>query len=410
MLRCVALTAILVSLLSPVTSAVEPGSTEHQDIIAAVGVAVATQHFASAVQNHKNSLIKDSELLQSEDYPKIMSEIKASYRLDDQQAIDLVQPLLATFGVNGVLDAIESQNPGCHGEAHVVGRAAVRYTSNLTDLAQACGLRCHTGCFHGVALGLVVDQAGVDKDATDVTGVLTTKMSNAFRALCNDSTIIDTVGAGECLHAVGHTAAMMADEVDYEKALSICMTAYEGTPVFQHYCGTGAFMQITPEPPTACESTALPGACYMYSWRPFFRQMWHGMNYIEELTVLGIQQKEYCISKPPTAVHKAGCIYGLASHLAETVVMHDRSRVETRIKNGKKVFNELCGGLEGELLAACVEGYLLRNMKYFPKGAADEICSQWSLSWSYTREMCMEAAQLTQYSFDRNVERYVMQL
>jgi hypothetical protein len=66
--------------------------------------------------------------------------------------------------------------------------------------------------------------------------------------------------------------------------------------------------------------------------------------------------------------------------------------------------------VQGELLAACVEGYLLRNMKYFPKDAADEICSQWSLSWSYTREMCMEAAQLTQYSFDRNVERYVMQL
>jgi len=65
---------------------------------------------------------------------------------------------------------------------------------------------------------------------------------------------------------------------------------------------------------------------------------------------------------------------------------------------------------QGELLAACVEGFLLRNMKYYPKGTADAICSQWNPNWkSYTAEMCRGAAALTQYSFDRPVERYVVQ-
>lgn len=57
-----------------------------------------------------------------------------------------------------------------------------------------------------------------------------------------------------------------------------------------------------------------------------------------------------------------------------------------------------------------MEGFLLRNRKYYPEGAAERICSNWSPSWtSYTRDMCREAAALEMYSPDRNVERYVVQ-
>eukprot|EP00873_Tetraselmis_striata_P025559 jgi/Tetstr1/445823/TSEL_033464.t1 len=331
------------------------------------------------------------------------------YVAAEEDALQSNADLIAQFGVDGVMDAIEESDPGCHGQAHLVGRAAVRITTNVTHLVQACGLRCHTGCFHGVALGLVVDQAMGGEEGQQQE--LAERAGGAFQALCNDSSIVDAVGVGECLHAAGHTAAMIAGEVQSGDPADICMAAYAGAPRMQHYCGTGSFMQVFQhgaEP--GCGATRLPGACYMYSWRAFFHKLRHGADYIEEVVILAIQQREYCEALRRDDAHRAGCIYGLAAHVGERLIMHDHGPEKLRVAAGKRAFQRVCWDLKGELLAACVEGFLLRNMKYYPKGTADAICSQWNPNWkSYTAEMCRRAAALTQYSFDRPVERYVVQ-
>ena len=63
---------------------------------------------------------------------------------------------------------------------------------------------------------------------------------------------------------------------------------------------------------------------------------------------------------------------------------------------------------KGEYLAACVEGFLLRNNKYYPKGAADAICNAVSEESDYSRKDCMNASNLTQYDMARSVARYVV--
>jgi hypothetical protein len=60
--------------------------------------------------------------------------------------------------LTGVLDALEyvvekEGRGGCHEDSHLVGRAAVRVSLNLTELAQACELRCRSGCMHGIMIG-----------------------------------------------------------------------------------------------------------------------------------------------------------------------------------------------------------------------------------------------------------------
>ena len=107
--------------------------------------------------------------------------------------------------MNGVLDIIEAEEPGCHSTAHQVGRAAVRITNDVVKLLQACGSRCGMGCFHGVALGLIVD-AGAGDAAEDKQRVL--------RSLCEDQRILESYGVGECLHAAGHVAIMISKDHD----------------------------------------------------------------------------------------------------------------------------------------------------------------------------------------------------
>ena len=62
------------------------------------------------------------------------------------------------------------------------------------------------------------------------------------------------------------------------------------------------------------------------------------------------------------------------------------------------------------MLSSCVEGFLLRNNKYYPEGAAEAICEAMPVAGAgveYTREDCMDASRLTQYDMARRVARYV---
>ena len=107
--------------------------------------------------------------------------------------------------MDGVLDIIEAEEPGCHGTAHQVGRAAVRITNDVVKLLQACGSRCGMGCFHGVALGLIADGDN---------GETAEQKQRILRSLCEDPRIVETYGVGECLHAVGHVTLMIAKDHD----------------------------------------------------------------------------------------------------------------------------------------------------------------------------------------------------
>lgn len=60
------------------------------------------------------------------------------------------------------------------------------------------------------------------------------------------------------------------------------------------------------------------------------------------------------------------------------------------------------------MLAACLDGFLLRSVKYYPRGAVEVICSPLREKWrGYALDKCLWTGRLTQYSLEREVSRYV---
>mmetsp|Transcript_11440 Transcript_11440/g.32479 ORF Transcript_11440/g.32479 Transcript_11440/m.32479 type:complete len:276 (-) Transcript_11440:211-1038(-) len=274
-------------------------------------------------------------------------------------------------------------------------------------------MRCHVGCFHGMVLGLVVDNSPAQPtdDAQQKT-----LLQSVFHSLCNNTGVLEVYGTGECLHAAGHTATILATEHGMGDPDRICLDAYAGDPTSQHYCGTGAFMQLKPRI-ESCADTHLPGACFLYAWRR--EKIVSGMRRSEPPSAViawAISMlKERCGGMEDSPVHHLGCVFGLAANTAERIGLteHGAELTEHLVQHSVNAVRRLCLPLKGEAIAACVEGFVLRNQKYFPERAAEAICGSLADSYSgpgsgaYSAGECRRAAELLQYSFDRNVGRYV---
>jgi hypothetical protein len=169
----------------------------------------------------------------------------------------VLEAWMPRLGVPGILDALETAFPSCHGHAHELGKAAYATTRDMPSVLRACQTRCVSGCMHGVLMEAFTERPGALRERIAI--------------LCDGDAFRQIHKKGDCVHGVGHGAAYVSD-YDIPKALALCEAV--GERAYQYYCASGAYMQLfmTYQKQIAARADQYPcdeakrfaAACYRY--------------------------------------------------------------------------------------------------------------------------------------------------
>ena len=288
-------------------------------------------------------------------------------------------------GANGILDGIESLRPGCHSEAHDLGKVIFARLENIGEALRACDRRCHSGCMHGILMEKFAAMCSVD-------GQLEFELlAPSIDLICRaEPRMREAYSVGDCAHGVGH-ALMFLSEYRVAKAVDAC-SGFRDEPM-RYYCATGAYMEyVTAGKADAtlaeasfspCDQHPYPAACARYLMPRLLRF---------ELERSGSTQRvlDLCLSKP-SGPERLGCIHGLGNAFMPWIAQ------------GKLQLGEVCARFADDEMRVCVEGAMERMARYH-RDRASEVCSQLSED---PRRVCDEALRNELYSMDKDFEPYL---
>ena len=297
-----------------------------------------------------------------------------------KKQLDENELLIRDYGANNILRMLQAHDPKCHSVAHQVGRAAVRFTHDITHLLQMCESGCNIGCFHGVIMGLIIDS--YDGDFNHIsTEEKKNYVSGVLRKMCDES-VIGKPRVGTCIHGVGHAAVVASGGHDIQEGMEICMAAFYDDRQKQHHCGTGVSMNeksiITQDPYNICSKLSLPASCFEYAWAGLAPKMLH-LTYGDTESLINFGKKEgaQCVELATLELQEA-CFFGLGSTISHVIAEdqrhdEDMSEMKSRMKDAVQI---LCVPLEYQAVRrACMLGAMRYATKWFQPEAADVICS-----------------------------------
>lgn len=293
--------------------------------------------------------------------PTIASFIEAYAKPDEARRMALSDEYLKAFSPSDLLSAIEEKYASsvCHTQGHAIGRSIYKKYGNFTEAIGRCGSACTYGCFHGVMMEMFAtksDSLGGAIDEQSPEAYLR-KVEEEAADLCTKPEVASVVRARYCYHGLGHVFAYAAGE-DLGQAVRSC----EGltSPHAVDTCQSGAFMEYlfssvgTPHLNTKgtepCD--AYPddtSECYRYKAYGWLKA-WGGWEpALQSCQTMG-ERTLVCIRN-----------LALAQASLELIVRDED-------------LDRLCGSLNGDEHAACIEGALLRVIELNDGDDSDRTC------------------------------------
>lgn len=295
----------------------------------------------------------------------------------------LYDEYLEQIGANGILDGIEAVRPGCHSEAHDLGKLVYDRAGSVGQALRACDRRCHSGCMHGVLMGRFREMCTVEGQLR--LELLAGSIENVCLA---EPQMQASYDPGDCAHGVGHALMFLAD-YGIDRALDACEGFGDGR--LRYYCATGAFMefvtagrvdeQIAERSFAPCDAHRYPAACARYLLPRWLR---------DEIRETGSAERMYGLCRAQQGVRRTGCFHGLGNALMPYV------------EAGSMSLASACLELESDARRVCIDGVVERMARYSPARAAT-VCAELEPA---DREICTRAVRGGMYRMDRDPVLY----
>ncbi len=303
-----------------------------------------------------------------------------SYGRRSELPIAVYQRFYPTLGLDA-LKMILSEDEYCHAEAHSLGRLLYKETGG--DLSYALSLSedtCASGLFHGVlmeAFGDIKQRHGIRLDASEIRDFVIN--------FCEDPKGRPSdVVKGDCIHAIGHAVAYLAD-YDIPSSLSLCNAYLDAGS--RYYCATGLYMQTFESPseaparteaPMVCGRYDYPAACYRYALRIPFKT--------DPESILA-----YC-NALPSGTERNGCFHGAGKILGNT------------INDTPSLLSTFCASANVTDSRMCVEGAVGHTASFEGQASTSaRICTTQKEPW---RGWCEHATEVRNFGMERDFSTY----
>ena len=247
------------------------------------------------------------------------------------------------IGANGIIATLKRDEPTCHGRGHDLGKLIYERAGEVHRALTTCDDVCNSGCMHGVfrqaISGVATESAGNETDPK----ALAARVESACASNGDYS-------VGDCIHGLGHAFMYMAD-YDVQKAVAYCDQL--GTYAKSYYCATGAYMELTNNPPTGyldgksiyfpCDQSPYPAACFRYRFPVSLRDFYGNGGNLRQL-VRGC----LALDRP----FQLGCFHGVGNGHVQFVI------------RTPELLAEICSAGDHDDQAVCIEGAIERIARY----------------------------------------------
>lgn len=317
-------------------------------------------------------------------------EFVQAYRAADRvHAGPLFAQFLPRIGANGIRDGIKTIYPGCHDEAHDLGKLIFAKLRDVGASLESCADACGSGCMHGVLMQFFTDDQTSDASHHQHSAQLTTAAVSArIPTFCDSRALTRMYSPGDCAHGVGH-AVMFLSKYDITASIDLC----ERFPSYalRYYCATGAYMEyrlvrIPTEYPShggfyPCDKVPYPAACFRNVMSTTIR--WH---YAKGGSFKALQ--EQCAKLE--GKYRLGCFNGIGQALVG------------RVARGQMTLSQLCEFGTRDDQTMCVEGGMERLGKFAPAVAAER-CVPLA---DWLRQVCQAAVSRKMYDMNKSFALY----
>jgi hypothetical protein len=317
-------------------------------------------------------------------------EFVQTYRtVDRRHAGALYEQFLPRIGANGLREGIKTVFPGCHDEAHDLGKVIFSKLRDVGASLESCADACKSGCMHGVLMQFFTDGRAMDPSSHQHSAQLSAAdVAGQIPTFCDRPALTRMYSPGDCAHGVGH-AAMFLSKYDIPASIALCerFLSY----ALRYYCATGAYMEyrITRSPADyplhgglyPCTTSPYPAACFRYVMTNTIQ--WH---FAKGGTLQTLEQECAALS----GKYRLGCFHGIGSAL------------EPNVLRGFLPVARACGFGSRDDQTMCVDGAMERLGKFEPAIAAErcETLKDWR------RGVCQAAASRKMYDMTKSFALY----
>ena len=317
-------------------------------------------------------------------------EFVQAYRtVDRRHAGALYEQFLPRIGANGLREGIKTVFPGCHDEAHDLGKVIFSKLRDVGASLESCADACASGCMHGVLMQFFTNGRPMDPSSHQHSAQLTTAdVAGQIPTFCDSPALTRMYSPGDCAHGVGH-AAMFLSKYEVPAAIDLC-ERFPSYPL-RYYCATGAYMEyrLTRSPADyplhgglyPCSASPYPSACFRYVMTNTIQ--WH---FARGGTLETLQNQCAALS----GKYRLGCFHGIGNALVP------------RISRGRLTAAQACGAGSRDDQTVCIEGVMERLGKFQPAIAAErcEPLTDWR------RGVCQAAASRKMYDMTKSFALY----
>lgn len=285
------------------------------------------------------------------------------------------------IGANGIIATLKRVEPGCHGRGHDLGKLIYEKTGEIRRALATCDGVCNSGCMHGVfrqAMSGVVADDTSDKSAPQA-------LAARVETACATN---GEYSIGDCIHGLGHAFMYMA-KYDIHKAMDFCDQL--GAYAKSYYCATGAYMELTNNPPpdyligrsiySPCNESPYPAACFRYRFPVSLPDFYKAGGNLNQL-VRGCLALEHSF--------QLGCFHGIGNGHVQQLI------------RAPQALAQICGGGDRDDQTICIEGAIERMARYAGESAA-LACS--SLG-DWRGPICEDSRKRGLYAMDRSFVLY----
>lgn len=313
---------------------------------------------------------------------QLRGEFEAALRAHQGDDLrDLYAAWIDRIGANGIIATLKRVEPTCHGRGHDLGKLIYARTGEIHRALDTCEAVCNSGCMHGVFREAMSGIAAGGTDSESAPQSLAARVEAACAA-SGDYSI------GDCIHGLGHAFMYMADH-DVQKAMGYCDQL--GTYAKSYYCATGAYMELTNNPPpdyligrsiySPCNESPYPAACFRYRFPVSLPDFYRAGGSLGQL-VRGC----LALERP----FRLGCFHGIGN-----------GHMQQLIRN-PQTLAIVCEAGDHDDQTVCIEGAIERMARYAGEAAA-LACS--SLE-DWRGPICEDSRKRGLYAMDRSFALY----
>lgn len=285
------------------------------------------------------------------------------------------------IGANGIVDTLKRVEPGCHGRGHDLGKLLFEKIGEIQRALASCEEVCNSGCMHGVFRQAMSGEAARGADGKMDPLRLAARVEK-------DCGANGEYPIGDCIHGLGHAFMYQAD-YDVEGAIALCDRL--GDHARKYYCATGAYMELTNNPPKGyldgksiyfpCDQAPYPAACFRYRFPVSLAQFYRGGGKFAELA-------QGCAALEGS--YRLGCFHGIGNGHLQILIKQPEA------------LGQVCGHGTRDDQAVCIEGAMERMARYH-NALAQRACA--SLG-DWRQAGCDESLKRGLYAMDRSFALY----